>query len=332
MSTSGPPADGGTDDGRDGGRPPGGTPAPAPGPWPGGHPDDEQVDALLDADLREVRDRRPDDGTVPPEAQVAAHVLGCPRCHGVLADMRGVRALLRSGGAQAPPPPEDLAARIAAAVADEQDRARAARRAGRRRTALALAAALVVVGGAGTVVVGQVQDGSFGGAASESAGAGGADSADEGAAADVAAAPTFLASGTDYRAGRVADQLDAALRGTPAAAALTMSQEYSTASGDAEGGSAPAAPDRGAGEEVDDAMATGPRLTADDPAALEECLAGLGAGGAVVAVDAAAWEGEPADVLLVGDAGAPADVQVWVVRAGCPGGADALLHYEVVGG
>ncbi|NNH24802.1 hypothetical protein HLB09_17240, partial [Pseudokineococcus marinus] len=83
------------------------SPGTAPEGAPAAHPTEEEVDALLDADLVAVRERRErPDGAPPPEALTAAHVLGCARCQGVLADMRAVRGLLRRQGVGAPPPPD----------------------------------------------------------------------------------------------------------------------------------------------------------------------------------------------------------------------------------
>ncbi|MEJ5945797.1 hypothetical protein WDZ17_10890 [Pseudokineococcus basanitobsidens] len=342
-----------------------------PHPWDGtdgpgdGHPREDDVDALLDADLAEVRDRGGPQGP-PPEALVAAHVLGCTRCRHVLEDMRGVRELLRARAAGAPPPPRDLQARIAAAVAHDAERERRAGRRRRRRTAFALAASGVVVAGLGTAVALS---------AGPVLGGGGADSAGGGAAGGEAAragvAPVVMASGTDYLPGQVGPQLDEAVAhhsGTPAdlapgEAAGASGQggtdpkgtdpDGSGTAGSRTEGSVPggAAPDRAPGATQDGAPepADVPADVPGDPSGLSDpdrlaaCLDDLGRSGAVVlAVDTARWEGRPADVLVVEAPGAPGGatsgtsalgrpVQVWVVAPGCAGGEEGLRHYEVLG-
>ncbi|WP_298804975.1 hypothetical protein [uncultured Pseudokineococcus sp.] len=324
---------------------------------PSAHPTEEEVDALLDADLVAVRERRERaDGAPPPEALTAAHVLGCSRCQGVLADMRAVRGLLRRQGAGAPPPPDDLADRIARAVADDAARERRAARSRRRRAVLTLAASAVVVGGLGTAVALQVRPLQERGAPAGS----------DLAAAPAAAEPLVMASGTDYGLGTLGAQVRAVLAAPTTASGAAPDRSASslddpagpggdTSGDDATGGrpdagradSAPAEGGTGAGAEGGDAApARGGDAAPTAPSGLaradelEPCLAALGRPDArVLAVDTARWEGRAADVLVLDgpatggtDAGDPASapLAVWVVRLGCRGGDDALLHYEVV--
>ena len=316
----------------------------APGAVPGddGHPSEEAVDALLDADLVEVRDRGGREGAgTPPEALAAAHVLGCERCQAVLADMRAVRGLLRRQGSGTPPPPVDLTARIAAAVAEDAARERRAARARRRRSVLALAASAVVVGGLGTALALQVHQAQTGSAGSAAADAGSAVVVD-------GAAPLVMASGTDYSLGSLGDQLHALLDdpatppGSGAGAGPGTAQEDLPGADGNPAGPAARAPDAAARGDRAGGAEAGPGAAAPTtpsglarPEDLGTCLTALGRAGAeVVAVDTALWEGRPADLLVLheraADAGASPGLAVWVVRTGCSGGQDGLLHYEVV--
>ncbi|WP_299036795.1 hypothetical protein [uncultured Pseudokineococcus sp.] len=343
-SEDGRGGDAGTSGGGAGrGRPAGDAPG-EDAPGRGDHPSEEAVDALLDVDLHEVRDRggRGGDGP-PPEALTAAHVLACERCQAVLADMRGVRGLLRRQGSGTPPPPDDLAARITAAVASDAARERRAVRARRRRSALALAASVALVGGLGTALALEVREAQTGGADIASGGGAAGGGAGRGAGA-AAGDPLVVASGTDYALGSLGDQLRAVLDDPASAGA-------SSGAGVGPGGPSDG-PDRSAGAEPDAAPAeprdggtpaaaeaAGAAPTAPSglalPADLDPCLTALGRPDAeVVAVDTARWEGRPADVLVLHesapDPGSASGLAVWVVRLGCRGGQDALLHYEVV--
>jgi len=301
------------------------------------HPSEEAVDALLDADLVEVRDRgmRERSGP-PPEAVTAAHVLGCDRCRAVLADMRGVRGLLRRQGVGTPPPPVDLAARIAAAVAEDAARERRAARARRRRGALALAASVVVVGGLGTALALQVHDAQTGGGDTAAAGADAAGNADVGSGD-----PRVMASGTDYVLGSFGDQLRAVLDDPTttspqaAGAGSGAAPDLQAGAGRPTTGSPEAAPREGGDERAGEAAAPTTPSGLARPEDLGPCLTALGRPGAdVVAVDTARWQGQPADVLVLQEgaagSGSASGLTAWVVRIGCHGGQDDLLHYEVV--
>ncbi|MEJ5868342.1 hypothetical protein WDV85_11420 [Pseudokineococcus sp. 5B2Z-1] len=320
------------------------SPGTAPEGRPAAHPTEEEVDALLDADLVAVHERRERaDGTPPPEALTAAHVLGCPRCQGVLADMRAVRGLLRRQGAGAPPPPDDLADRIARAVADDAARERRAARSRRRRAGLALAASAVVVGGLGTAVALQVRPLQV----QEAAPRGGV------VAAPAADEPLVMASGTDYGLGSLGAQVRAVLAEPSASSGAAPDRPTPSLGDDGEAGGG-ASGDRAAAGRPGSAPADGAAAAQSEEVApaptrpsglaradeLEPCLAALGRPDArVLAVDTARWEGRPADVLVLdgpatGEPGAEdpaaAPLAVWVVRTGCRGGDGTLLHYEVV--
>ncbi|MEJ5914622.1 hypothetical protein [Pseudokineococcus sp. 1T1Z-3] len=300
-----------------------------PPPGPKMHPDAAEVDALLDADLHEVRDRGGEDGP-PPEALVAAHVLGCERCRGVLEDMRAVRRLLRARAVAAPPPPPELQARIAAAVAQEAGRTRQAARRHRRRGAVALAASVVLLAGLGTAVAVSVSPLGGDGGADSVAGAGTADPGTaqlDGGGPPATTATLVLSSGTDYEPGRVADQLAAVLQA-----------EDADGLRDALPGPSGVDLGRGSADESGSAEPAG----LGDPARLAECLASLGRADAeALLVDSARWEGTPADLVVVpvpaqttdgtGD-GPGGAVQVWFVAPGCVGGQGGLRHFEVLDG
>lgn len=289
---------------------------------PGAHPDPEEVDALLD----------PAGG----DAGVAAHVAGCAVCAGVRDDLAQVRTLLAEQARHVPPEPADLGARIAAALAAEppltpsstatggsswgaaapagppastgQVSDLEAHRRRRRRTTtwFAAAASVAVVALGGSLLLPGLLDGSGDTAsgAAEDAGVGGApppaaqpsvdpSDVDRGGGSSVQGGSGLVdVSGTDYTAADLPRQAASLLVAAP----------------DDDGQELSEAPD------ADNALE---RLRA-----LPGCLAALGFDPVPRAVDLATYEGDPATVVVLDQAGA--DLVV-VVPAGCGAGDDRLL-------
>lgn len=303
----------------------------------GAHPSAEEVDATLD----------PSDAA--PE--VVEHVNGCPRCSGLRDGLVEVRALLRQESQRVHEPPSDLGERIAAALgAAPEVPADGTGRIRHRRPAaawLALAAGFAVVAGSAAVAVqaassdGQdvasslqessgaqpdaaqpdaAQSDAAESLAAESlaeesgAGGGAADTRVEGGVPELLeAAVPAVDTGTDYRPADLSSQVTALLAPAPAA------------------GAAP----QGRGSAADDAD-----RSLADPAALQECLVAIGAGGPgrelPLAVDLARWQGQDAAVLVLPDSasaagpGAAGRVEIWVVSRSCGPADPAVLHFARV--
>lgn len=272
------------------------------------HPSLEELDLLVD-------DGADGDGTHPG---LAAHAAGCPQCAEAVADLSGVRALLRAEAATVPPRPADLDERIDAALA------RAAREAdGSRSTSgaaatvvpirtrsrvprwAAAAAGLVVLGGAALTAAQLLgdRDGPVAGVAQESARS--EDESGMAGAAGAQANPPVLATGTEYEP----ETLDQQVR------------DLLVARGSFGSGASPES-GTGGGEAVDGDE----RLT--DPSALRACLEALGTDpSAAAAVDLATWQGREVAVIVLQEGPRRA---VWVVDRGCRPGADGLVHYQVL--
>jgi hypothetical protein len=298
----------------------------------GGHPAPDELDLLLE--------EQPGHPAGSPE--LAAHVSTCASCAEVLAGMSQVRALLRAEAAHVPPPPADLEDRIRAALADAgadtgadtgadagvQDGGRTGaaeavplRARPRVPRWLAAAAGLVVLGGAAATATQLV-----GGGADSTAmfGQDAADGGGESAAGAAEAAPDasarVVATGTDYDADTLADQVGSLLAEDPAPAPVTgpiatrLAEPQDSAAEDSELDS------ESESESESESVA--------DPDVLAGCLAALGADPATPAVvDLASWQGQEAAVIVLDE---EARHTVWVVERDCRPGDDGLLHYQAL--
>lgn len=277
-----------------------------------------------------------------------AHVGQCSGCAGRLDELSvaEVEVAAALAALPAPPLPAGLADRLTAALAAEPpldpsaaapdrlptaeatDRPAASRTvtpfptAARRRRWQPLAAAaglLVVAGGLGGALL-------LGGTSSQDddVAASGAESG------DTAAGPAFdlptSSTGQDYASpGTLAAALPGLLTGGARAASPSALTTGLTSGGTAEGSPAPAAaPDTAATRDAGDPLA---RLR--EPAELASCLAALLPEGddAVLALDYAAYGGQPALTVVLPASGAPDKVDVFVVGAGCRLGDDRTLFF-----
>lgn len=275
-----------------------------------------------------------------------AHVGRCAGCAGRLDELSVAEVEVAAALAALPPPPlpADLADRLSAALAAEpplppsssapdrlpggeaRDRPAAARTVTpfpassrpRRWQPLAAAAGLLVAAGGlgGALLLG----GSSG--QDEDLAAGGAESADSSArpALDLPTSST----GQDYaQPGALAAALPSLLTGDARAAAAP--REDTASGGPAEGSPAPAAaPDSAASLSAGDPLA---RLR--EPSELASCLAALlpEQDETVLALDYAAYAGQPALTVVLPASGAPDKVDVFVVGAGCRLGDDRTLFF-----
>jgi hypothetical protein len=301
------------------------------------HVSTERLARFRDGDRHGLRDRR-----------IEAHLQRCARCQAASAELAAVPGLLAA--ADLPRIPAHLAARIESALAAESaQRTRSAQTAGEaagrpgharrrarppamRRTpalrVLAAAAAVVVVAGGAYELVAHLGGSSSGGTASSSAGAPARQVPRAGAFRPTLGAPNQLAygqavpyrrgggtatirpvwSGTAYQAGPLARQAAATLAKAGRPAAVGSGGLSNSAGPDAVGG-----------------------LTVPRPAQLARCLSRVAAGGTVLLVDLANFDGAPATIIVTAASG-PASRQVWVVGSGCSGSAsDVLAHRPLRG-
>jgi hypothetical protein len=258
------------------------------------------------------------------------HLAVCDRCRDQWLQQRAVRDLLRGLPDPGPIPP-DVATGLAAALrrlspadidpATERPtgtrpgsaaatvvplgpaatRRDGASRASRARPWLVAAAAVVVLGGGGTALV--AHPWSSGGATSSATSAGSAAQPHEGAPGLAKSAATRVRStGTDYER----KDLPAQVRRELLSGAAT---ESDTSGAGAHDGSA---------AEGDTRLAS--------PDGLASCVSALGLDvGQVTAVDLAQFEGAPAALLVLRDAGGGQDV--WVVGRGCRQGDDQTRYF-----
>jgi hypothetical protein len=285
-----------------------------------------------------------------------AHVAGCAGCAGRLDELATAEVEVAAVLAALPAPavPADLAARLGAALAAEPALVPAppgegpvalgegARASGatvtafpdaapRRRRAwlpAAAAAAVLVVGGA--LVVPSLLGGAGGDDASTSA-AGGAE-----AVADPFGDLARNETGTDYAAdGSLAASLPALLGGSATPLTAALSTEAAPAGEDLSGGAAaaPAAPEAALEQRAaQDAGAADPALDRlRTPEGLASCLTALLPPDdddlRPLAVDYAAYQGQPALVVLLPAGGAADKVDVFVVDAECAVGDDRTLFF-----
>lgn len=272
------------------------------------------VDALCDLDEGLLA------GT-PGEADIRAHVAGCASCADFIALLATTREQLAALPAE--PMPAEVAVRIDAALAREatrdaepapvtvavvtpMDSARRTRRPRWVRSAGAVAAgiALLMAGAVGVNAFNAVNEksGTISGAAEDNS-------------APNDSAQRDAGSMRNYTQSTLADDVRALVGGGPAAAGAPQTKS---------------SPSRPLGAQQD---AAGPpdlsRLRS--PAQLASCVAELTGrqGVAVIAVDYATYEGEPAVIIVLPDAD-PAVVQAWVVGPGCSTGNPDFRHREVV--
>ena len=302
-------------------------------------------------DLDRLADLLAGEGT---EADVA-HVGDCAGCAGRLDELAVAEVEVAASLAALPAPatPPGLADRLAAALAAEPpleaeapspvalgDPAGGARtvtpfpsaaRRERSRAPFAAAAALLVAAGAlgGTLLL----SGGGGDDASESVAAGAADSA---LAEDALGVPTS-STGQDYAGdpSLLAGALPDLLRGTAAAragdpgVAAVPAPDVSALSAEADDGTG-GSTGGGSGAVAESRPADDPLARLRDPGELAGCLAQLLPPGEDVlplALDYAAYDGQPALVVVLPGSGAPDKVDVFVVGAECRPGDDRTLFF-----
>ena len=301
------------------------------------------------------------DLTARRNARIGAHLARCARCRARSEDLAGVTTLLAS--VHPPPIPQHLTARIQAALANEAA-ARAARpgeqarpeearpgekpaaaaapastgpagtgpaangrhprqempRPGRRPRlprlgpavtlrALAAAAAVVLLAGG---VYGLIRLGA-GFTSSSSAGSAAAPAVPGPSSQSLSGGITAIRSGTDYTPGNLGSQVAAQL---------------------ARHGRSPAlAGPNSAGPEHSPAAAAGGQagIPGGLPgSALAGCVNRIAAGGHVLLVDVARYQGEPATIIVTQPA-AGGPEQIWVVGPGCSASRSDLLHHAESG-
>ena len=275
-----------------------------------------------------------------------AHVGACAGCAGRLDELSVAEVEVAAALAALPAPelPPDLAERLTAALAAEPALApttpgwaaaptadpapsegsrtvtpfptAGARRERRWLAPLGAAAALVlVVGGLGGAIV--AGGGGGGDDSADTAASGGGSAAEESAPLDVPTSST----GQDYAA---AGSLAAALPGVLAGQALGRASAGEAAPAPSSGDTSEGTLDSG------DALTAGdPLARLRDPAALAACLNELlpADDTTVLALDYAAYAGEPALAVVLPATGAPDKVDVFVVGAGCSAGNDQTRFF-----
>ena len=263
-------------------------------------------------------------------ARVSDHAAGCTECRAQQAELERTRSLL--GALPVEGMPADVAARLDRALAGA-DSPRSTTvvplQASRRRwTSRPLAAGLGAAAATVAVVVALVVTNNSGGqstgGAAEHATAAGAGSA----ANSVLDGLTTTASGTNYTAGNLATTVPQ-LVGTPAA---TMSRAApGGSSGDASTRTSTPRPLAAAGTSAPTIPAALRRLH-DSPAALQNCVLGVEAGGRVqrpLAIDFARYQGAPA-VLVVLPGLSAGFVDAWFVGPACSKADAHLLGYKAI--
>lgn len=244
--------------------------------------------------VRDLLRALPDPGTMPPDVATSlAHALAGMSLDDV--EPSAAEPEPADGGPQA-------ASTAASTVVPLHPRTDRGDRGRRVPTWLAAAAAVVVLGGGGAALVSQPWSGagsptSAGSSAGADSSSGGRESAPDGFRA---AAGHVRSTGTDYERASLPTQVRDELLSS---AAPTGSDTLGPALAD-EGG------DR--------------RLSS--PEGLASCLSALGVdAGQVTAVDLARFEGEPAAVVVLRDAGGAYDV--WVVGRDCRHGDDHTRYF-----
>lgn len=257
------------------------------------------------------------------------HLAVCERCREQWQQQRAVRDLLRGLPDPGAIPPDvatglaEALSRLSPADIEPADRPTQARpgtigatvvplgpaatgqdwgsRASRARPWLAAAAAVVVLGGGATALVTHVR--TSGGTASSASSAGSSAERQQGAPGLAKSAATRVRStGTDYERKDLPAQVRREL--------LSSTATGSDTSGTSD--------DSGSAAEGDTRLAS--------PDALASCVSALGMDvGQVTAVDLAQFEGAPAALLVLRDAGGEQDV--WVVGRGCRQGDDQTRYF-----
>lgn len=253
-----------------------------------------------------------------------AHVSGCADCQRALSGLAAVRAALR--GLPTEPMPPDVSARIDAELAAERARVSApatvvplsSRRRAPVLTWVAAAAAALVLFGGGALLVSNLDDGQAQQLRAGSKAAPGPEHQQ-----------VVRATGLDYRAATLADQLPALLGQVPPSDSSALRGD-STGAGALAPATAPSAEtyasnqSKSGGRVLSDRAARDSQLAAlKQPAALAACLVrALGADlGEPIAVDLAQFNGEPAVLVALPALGRTDKVDIYVLDPACPEGA-----------
>jgi hypothetical protein len=294
-------------------------------------------------------------------ARVGAHLTRCARCTDLSAELAGITMLLAS--TPVPAMPDHLAARIQDTLASEAAgrlaldqgtepaRRELPRHGGpprRRRPVLAspvvlrtlaAAGAIVVIGGGGYLALSHVATGTSGASSAAGHPAAAAGSAGSRAASQpFRAAPSFgpalsyghngasrasfvpVATGLNFVPAALAAQVTAVLsqvRYKVPEAAPTSGTVPSPAATSQAGSSA--------------GSSAGSRFAGIPLTVLDGCVSRIAAGGRVLLVDVAKYQGRPATVIVVAP-GASAPRQVWVVGPACSASrGDVIAHQSMPG-